>query len=121
MHEQSGQLSNDTRRRVGITLGRAAQPTGNKKGAWLWLRFANEPWEADVQITMEATLCRSRGGHSPGSYRARLKIQDTSRCCREYLTANAQPRPPSIVAVLFVGFAKVSGLLRPEKAKGDHH
>src|SRR6266581_3254500 len=41
-----GKLSDDTRTALD-NMWAEQQTTGNKKGAWSWLRFANEPWEAD--------------------------------------------------------------------------
>lgn len=43
---QSGQLSTDTLTALDNMWGEQ-QATGNNKGAWFWLRFNNEPWEAD--------------------------------------------------------------------------
>src|SRR6202007_417121 len=42
----SGHLSQDTLTALD-SMWAEQQTAGGKKGAWLWLRFANEPWEAD--------------------------------------------------------------------------
>ncbi len=52
---QGGQLTNDTRTALD-NMWAEQQTTGDKKGAWLWLRFANEPWEADDSDYYGATL-----------------------------------------------------------------
>src|SRR5438132_1143357 len=44
---QPGELSNATRMAL-ENMWAEQQTTGNRKGAWFWLRFANEPWEADI-------------------------------------------------------------------------
>src|SRR5882672_1518476 len=41
---QNGKLSDETRIALD-NMWSEQQTTGDKKGAWLWLRFANEPWE----------------------------------------------------------------------------
>src|SRR5579863_2194230 len=43
---QSGRLSDDTREAF-ENMWAEQQTTGADKGAWRWLRFKNEPWEAD--------------------------------------------------------------------------
>ncbi len=62
---QRGQLSNDTRMAL-ENMWAEQQTTGNKKGAWSWLRFANEPWEADDSFgLLWCHSCRGRGRHGP--------------------------------------------------------
>src|SRR5215467_6558873 len=52
---QSGQLSNDAHTAFENMWGEQ-QITGKRKGAWLWLRFRNEPWEADDSDYFGATV-----------------------------------------------------------------
>jgi len=77
---QGGQLSNDTRTALD-NMWAEQQTTGNKKGAWLWLRFANEPWEADDSDYYGATLAAVAAGTSRGITTRDLKSKITSRCC----------------------------------------
>ena len=93
------------------------QTTGNKKGAWLWLRFANEPWEADDSDYYGATLAAVAAGTPPGSYRARPEIQDNLKMLREYLNRACAAQTTINRAVLLWASAKVPGLLEPEKQK----
>src|SRR2546426_7128419 len=69
---QNGQLSHDTRMALD-NMWAEQQTTGNKKGAWLWLRFANEPWEADDSDYYGATLAAVAAGAAPADYRARTR------------------------------------------------
>src|SRR5260370_11065424 len=46
------------------------QTTGNKKGSWSWLRFANEAWEADDSDFYRATLAAVAVGTAPGNDQA---------------------------------------------------
>jgi hypothetical protein len=66
---QSGQLSNDTQMAFQI-MWDEQQTAGEQKGAWLWLRFKNEPWEADDPDYFGATLAAVAIGIAPGNYRA---------------------------------------------------
>src|SRR5205809_7963295 len=81
---QGSQLSKDTRTALD-NMWAEQQTTGNKKGAWLWLRFANEPWEADDSDYYGATLAAVAAGTLPGNYRARPEIQNNLKMLREYL------------------------------------
>src|SRR6266702_7510281 len=63
---QSGQLSDDTRKAFD-NMWQEQQTSGNKKGAWLWLRFNNEPWEADDSDYYGVTLAAVAAGTSPGN------------------------------------------------------
>jgi len=88
---QSGQLSNDTRTALD-NMWAEQQTTGNRKGAWLWLRFANEPWEADDSDYYGATLAGIAAGTLPGNYRARPEIQNSLKMLREYLNRKSKGR-----------------------------
>jgi squalene-hopene/tetraprenyl-beta-curcumene cyclase len=112
----SGQLSGDARAAF-ENMWAEQQTTGDKKGAWLWLRFANEPWEADDSDFYGATLAAVAVGTAPGNYRAAPEIQKNLTMLREYLNRESAA-PPTInrVALLWAS-AKVPGLLNPERQK----
>src|SRR6266571_2467982 len=113
---QNGQLSLDTRMALD-NMWAEQQTTGNKKGAWLWLRFANEPWEADDSDYYGATLAAVAAGTPPGSYRARPEIQYNLKMLREYLNRECAAQTTINRAVLLWASAKVPGLLEAEKQK----
>src|SRR5712671_908292 len=113
---QGGQLSNDTRTALD-NMWAEQQTTGNKKGAWLWLRFANEPWEADDSDYYGATLAAVAACTSPGNYPARPEIQNNLKMLREYLNRECAAQTTINRAVLLWASAKVPGLLEPEKQK----
>src|SRR5215467_10497450 len=72
---QSEQLSSDAHTALD-NMWAEQQTTGNSKGAWLWLRFNNEPWEADDSDYYGATLAAVAVGTAPGAYHARPEIQN---------------------------------------------
>src|SRR5437870_6918658 len=113
---QSGQLSNDTRAALD-NMWTEQQTAGNKKGAWLWLRFANEPWEADDSDFYGATLAAIAVGTAPGNYRARPEIQNNLKLLRDYLNRECAAQTTINRAVLLWASAKVPGLLDPERQK----
>jgi len=113
---QNGQLSNDTRTALG-NMWSEQQTTGGKKGAWLWLRFANEPWEADDSDYYGTTLAAIAVGMAPGNYRAKPEIQNNLRLLGEFLNRECAAQSTINRAVLLWASAKVPGLLEPEKQK----
>jgi squalene-hopene/tetraprenyl-beta-curcumene cyclase len=113
---QNGQLSNDTRAALD-NMWAEQQTTGEKKGAWLWLRFANEPWEADDSDFYGATLAAIAVGTAPANYRAKPEIQNNLKLLREYLNRQCAAQTALNRAVLLWASAKVPGLLDAEKRK----
>jgi squalene-hopene/tetraprenyl-beta-curcumene cyclase len=111
---QSGQLSNDTRTAFD-NMWAEQQTTGEKKGAWLWLRFANEPWEADDSDFYGATLAAIAAGVAPGNYRFTPEIQNNLKLLREYLNHRCAAQTPINRVVLLWASAKLPGLLEPEQ------
>ena len=113
---QNGQLSHDTRTALD-NMWAEQQTTGNKKGAWLWLRFANEPWEADDSDYYGTTLAAVAAGTAPENYRARPEIQNNVKMLRDYLNRECAAQTTINRVVLLWASAKVPGLLDPERQK----
>jgi squalene-hopene/tetraprenyl-beta-curcumene cyclase len=113
---QRGQLSNDARLALD-NMWAEQQTTGSKKGAWAWLRFANEPWEADDSNFYGATLAAIAAGTAPGNYLARPEIQNNLKMLREYLNRESAAQPAINRVVLLWASAKVPGLLQPQQQK----
>ncbi len=113
---QSGQLSSDTRTALD-NMWAEQQTTGNKKGSWSWLRFANEPWEADDSDFYGATLAAVAVGTAPGNYRASPEIQNSLKMLREYLNRESAAQTTINRVVLLWASAKVPGLLEPQQQK----
>ena len=111
-----GQLSNDTRMAL-ENMWAEQQTTGNKKGAWSWLRFANEPWEADDSDYYGAALAAIAAGTAPGNYLARPEIQNSLKMLREYLNRECAAQPAVNRVALLWASAKLPGLLAPQQQK----
>src|SRR5262249_27322653 len=93
------------------------QIKGSKKGAWLWLRFANEPWEADDSDYYGATLAAVAAGTAPGNYCARPEIQNNLKMLRKYLNRELAPQTAINRVVLLWASAKVPGVLKLEQQR----
>jgi squalene-hopene/tetraprenyl-beta-curcumene cyclase len=111
---QSGQLSDDTRTAF-ASMWAEQQTSGNKKGAWLWLRFNNEPWEADDSDYYGATLAAVAIGTAPGGYRASPEIQSNEQLLREYLNHECAAQTPINRVTLLWAAAKVPGLIETDR------
>src|SRR6266436_3137861 len=113
---QNGQLSSDTRTALD-NMWAEQQTNGNKKGSWSWLRFANEPWEADDSDFYGAALAAVAVGTAPGNYRANPEIQGSLKMLREYLNRESAAQTTINRVVLLWASAKVPGLLEPQQQK----
>ncbi len=113
---QNAHLSDDTRTAF-ENMWAEQQTTGEQKGAWLWLRFKNEPWEADDSGYYGAALAAIAVGTAPENYRAKPEIQNNLKMLREYLNRTYAAQTLSNRAVLLWASAKVPGLLEPERQK----
>lgn len=113
---QSGQLSSDTHAALD-NMWAEQQTTGNKKGAWLWLRFSNEPWEADDSDYYGATLAAVAIGTAPANYRGTPEIQNNIKMLREYLNREYAAQTPINRVALLWAAAKLPGLIEPDRQK----
>jgi squalene-hopene/tetraprenyl-beta-curcumene cyclase len=113
---QSGQLSDDAHTAF-EHMWAEQQTAGNQKGAWHWLRFKNEPWEADDSSYFGASLAAVAIGIAPGNYRATPEVQTKLNLLRGYLDREfAAQNTTNRVLLLWAG-AKLPGLLDPDRQK----
>jgi squalene-hopene/tetraprenyl-beta-curcumene cyclase len=113
---QHGQLSNDTRIAL-KNMWAEQQTTGSLKGSWSWLRFANEPWEADDSDYYGAALAAVAAGTTPGNYLTRPEVQNNLKLLREYLNRECAAQTAINRVVLLWASAKLPGLLKPQQQK----
>jgi squalene-hopene/tetraprenyl-beta-curcumene cyclase len=113
---QSGQLSNDARAAF-ENMWAEQQITGQQKGAWLWLRFKNEPWEADDSDYFGATLAAVAIAMAPGNYRATPEVQSSLNLLREYLNREFAGQTSINRVLLLWAAAKLPGLLEMDRQK----
>jgi squalene-hopene/tetraprenyl-beta-curcumene cyclase len=91
--------------------------TGDAKGAWPWLRFGNEPWEADDSQFYGAALAAVAVGTAPPSYRAEPAIQNNLKQLREYFEREFARQSLHNRVVLLWASAKWTDLLKTEERK----
>jgi len=114
---QSGRLSDDARTAF-QNMWAEQQTDGKQKGAWLWLRFKNEPWEADDSDYFGATLAAVAIGIEPGNYRETPEVQARLGLLREYLNRELGAQTPINRVLLLWAAAKIPGLVEPDREKG---
>jgi squalene-hopene/tetraprenyl-beta-curcumene cyclase len=91
--------------------------SGEDKGAWDWLNFHNEPWEADDSQFWGATLAALASGNTPNDYRSGTVVREHLKLLGEYLQQRQQSQ--SLLNRLFLLWAstKIPGILMPKQQK----
>jgi len=84
----TGALSDDGRLAFG-NLWALQFRAGDQKGAWAWLNFHNEPWEANGSPYFGAALAAIAVGRAPGNYASAPDIKDRIKLLRDYLQRGA--------------------------------
>jgi squalene-hopene/tetraprenyl-beta-curcumene cyclase len=110
----NGRLSDDTR--LAFDNMWALQETvGDGKGAWPWLQFDLEPWEASDSQYYGAVLAAVAVGTAPENYRSTPTIKSNLAVLREYFDRRyAGPSALNRVALLWAS-SKLPGLVEPDR------
>lgn len=107
---QRGQLGDDTR--IAFANMWALQKTdGEQKGAWDWLQFDQEPWEARDSVYYGACLAAIATGVAPALYSSSPEIQSNLAALRMYLKEHAAAQPTINRVFLLWASTKLPGLL----------
>jgi|ERR1700722_4530844 squalene-hopene/tetraprenyl-beta-curcumene cyclase len=111
----AGKLDDDTRLALD-NMWALQLKTGEGKGAWNWLNFHNQPWEAEDSQFWGATLGAIAIGTAPG-YRSNPEIQSNLKLLSEYFQQGLPSQ--SLINRIFLlwASAKVPGILKPEQQK----
>ncbi len=107
---QAGKLGEDTRLAFS-DMWSLQQTSGTQSGAWQWINFNNEPWEAPDSAFYGATLAAIAVGVAPENYRSAPEIQKNLRMLSEYLHRNYQGETLLNRASLLWASAKVPDIL----------
>ncbi len=113
---QSGLLSDNTRAAFN-NMWALQQKTGEKKGAWPWLRFHLEPWEGLDSEYFGAALAAVAVGTAPGDYRSMPEVQNNLKLLREYLDHDYKRQSLVNRVYLLWASTKLPGLLDAEQQK----
>lgn len=83
-------------------------------GAWNWLQFDQEPWEANDSGYFGAALAAIAVGTAPGSYQATPGIQSNLKLLRDYLIREGANQSTMNRICLLWASTKLPGLLDRE-------
>jgi squalene-hopene/tetraprenyl-beta-curcumene cyclase len=111
-----GKLSEDTRTALD-NMWAAQLKTGDSQGAWNWLNFHNQPWEAEDSQFWGATLGAIAAGTTPSDYRSIPQVQSDLKLLTDYLRRSASSQSLINRVFLLWASAKVPGILTPEQQK----
>lgn len=107
---ESGRLSEDTRMAF-ADMWAEQRTTGSRKGAWLWLNFDLEPWEAAGSAYHGAALAALGVGLAPGGYSSDPGIQANVELLREYLREESPSQSTLNHAALLWASTRLPGIL----------
>lgn len=105
-----GQMSADTIAAFGH-MWETQQTGGSDKGAWAWIQFGNEPWEAPNSVFYGACLAAVAVGIAPENYHADPAIQSNLDSLRSYFGRETAAQPPMNRAALLWASANLPGLI----------
>ncbi|MGA8274111.1 MAG: hypothetical protein WB919_21305 [Candidatus Sulfotelmatobacter sp.] len=110
----SGHLS-DTSRAAFDDMWALQETTGEGKGAWAWLQFGLEPWEAKDSEYYGAALAAVAMGTAPAHYRSTPDAQAKLNLLRDYLNREYATQSAINRVVLLWASTKWPGLIDSER------
>ncbi len=113
---QNGHLS-DTTRSAFRNLWALQKMEGDERGAWSWLQFGMEPFEAKDSPYYGACLAAVAVGLAPENYRSTPEIQGNLRMLREYLDREYETQSTINRVVLLWASTKLPDLLQSDRQK----
>jgi len=113
---RSGKLSDDTRTALNHMWALQVK-TGNQMGAWPWLNFGNEPFEAKDSTFYGASLAAVAVGTAPENYRAAPEIQNNLKLLGDYIRREFSTAPLIHQVVALWASARWPGLLSAAQQK----
>ena len=113
---RNGRLSEVTRAAF-VNMWTQQQKEGSGKGAWAWLQFGMEPWEANDSQYYGAALAAIAVGTAPENYRSTPELQEKFTLLNDYLNREFDKQSTLNHAVLLWAAAKLPGLVAPERQR----
>jgi squalene-hopene/tetraprenyl-beta-curcumene cyclase len=111
---QNGHLS-DVTRAAFSNMWATQQTDGSGKGAWSWLQFGMEPFEANDSQYYGAALAAIAVGSAPENYRSTPEIQEKIGPLRDYLNREYDKQSTINHAVLLWASTKLPGLVEADR------
>jgi squalene-hopene/tetraprenyl-beta-curcumene cyclase len=112
----SGKLSGDTRAAF-ENMWALQRNSGDQKGAWPWLDFGNEPFEARDSVFYGASLAAVAVGMAPGNYRAAPEVRNNLKLLGYYIRREYASQPLIHQVAALWAATMWSGLLTADERK----
>jgi len=113
---RNGKLSDDTRTAFDH-MWALQEKTGDQRGAWPWLDFGNEPFEANDSLYYGASLAAVAVSTAPENYRATPEIQNNLKLLGDYIRRECSRQLLIHQVVSLWASTKWLGLLAPGQQK----
>jgi squalene-hopene/tetraprenyl-beta-curcumene cyclase len=107
---RNGKLSEDTREAF-EEMWSLQKTSGPQSGAWEWISFNNEPWEAPDSVYYGASLAAVAVGLAPENYGSTPEIQQNLTLLRSYLNREAASQTPLNRVMLLWAATELPGTL----------
>jgi squalene-hopene/tetraprenyl-beta-curcumene cyclase len=107
---RNGKLSEDTRRAL-EEMWSLQETGGPESGAWQWINFNNQPWEAPDSAYYGASLAAVAVGLAPENYGSTPEIQENLTLLRGYLNREAASQTPLNRVMLLWAATELPGTL----------
>lgn len=91
--------------------------TGDNAGAFTWLNFHNEPWEAEDSQYYGGALAAIAVGLTPKDYQAVPEVQVNVKLLREYLQRGYAAQSPILRVMVLWASSKLPDLLTKDQQK----
>jgi squalene-hopene/tetraprenyl-beta-curcumene cyclase len=114
MDANAGKLSTAARESLRI-LWTLQERSGANQGAWPWINFYNEPWEAADSPYYGATLAALAVGIAPDDYQAGNEIRSAVAELRDYLVRERSKQSAMNQAFLLWASGNLRALLTPSQ------
>jgi squalene-hopene/tetraprenyl-beta-curcumene cyclase len=113
----TGKLSDVTKAALD-NMWAAQWKIGETRGAWSWLNFHNQPWEADDSQFWGATLAAIAAGKAPKEYRTAPEVEQNIALLVGYLRRMQSEQSLLNRVSLLWASAKLPNLLEPKEQEG---
>jgi squalene-hopene/tetraprenyl-beta-curcumene cyclase len=113
---RSGKLSDNTRAAFDH-MWELQNKTGDQRGAWAWLNFGNEPFEAADSQYYGASLAAVAVGTAPENYRTAPKLRSALMLLGDYMRRECDRQPLIHQVVSLWASTGWRGLLAPTQQK----
>ncbi len=113
---RSGVFTPETKRALDNMLAMQLKK-GESAGAWTWLNFHNQPWEAEDSEFMGTALAMGAVGNAPDDYRNSPAVRESMKDALAYFSRTAQSQSLLNRTMLLWASARLPALITPARKR----